>query len=246
MAERMVERAIAPMETEDGEGAQVRRAIGSPFLPDVDPFLLLDDFAIRPPTGFPNHPHRGFELLTYVLEGEVQHADSAGNQAVVHAGGLQKIRVGRGIVHSEFPGPAGGRGLQLWVNLPRARKQADPQYQILTPDEVPEIAEPPSRLRIVAGEGTQVHFEVPLLYWDVTLAPGTFRREVPPDWTLFTYGLAGTGLFGAGRQSGTQGQLLLWGAGDRMTVQAEEEIRFVVVGAPAIGEPVRRWGPFVD
>ncbi len=250
MNKRLVEGVIIPPEMEDGDGARVRRAIGSPRLSYLDPFLLLDDFSIRPPAGFPAHPHRGFEIITYVLEGEVHHADSAGNREVVLPGGLQKITAGSGIVHSEFPGPDGGRGLQLWVNLGRADKGAEPAYRMLAPEEVPEVVEGPARLRLLAGEGTQVHFHLPVIYWDVTVEPdSTFRRTAPKGWTLFTYGLGGRGLFGTDQREGQAGEILIWGGdGEEMAVRAatEGELRFVVAAAPPLGEAIRRWGPFVD
>ncbi|MDA8064771.1 MAG: pirin family protein [Thermaerobacter sp.] len=242
--ERRVTDRVAAAETQDGAGARVRRAIGSSRLPYLDPFLLLDEFSIAPPAGFPDHPHRGFELLTYVLDGELHHADSTGNREVLGGGALQKIRVGRGLVHSELPGPGGAHGLQLWVNLPAARKKAEPEY--LTLPTTPEVSDPPAKLRLVAGERTLVNFDRPLLYWDVTLSSGVLLRPVPADWTLFTYGLEGTARYGPERLAAPAGELLIWSAGDTLRVEATQETRFVVVASPPIGEPVHRWGPFVD
>jgi quercetin 2,3-dioxygenase len=254
--------------TPEGAGAFVRRAIPLPNLGFVDPFLLLDEFSVSPPAGFPLHPHRGFEIITYLLEGGLAHGDSAGNRAVVGAGGLQKITAGRGMEHSETPAfPGTNRGLQLWINLARAEKQIQPEYQEIQPNDVPVERQDGATVRLLAGEGSPIRLHTPLVYLDVTLDPAaTFSRSLPAEWQGAVYVLSGAGSFGSNQAPGRTGQVLVFGpaaddgntaraagtkgaeAEDGLHVTADpgESLRFALVAGRPHREPVRWFGPFVD
>ncbi|MDH3232942.1 MAG: pirin family protein, partial [Alphaproteobacteria bacterium] len=181
---RSIERLVRAEPTSDGAGVNLNRTIATAALPELDPFLLLDEFNTENPgdyiAGFPYHPHRGFETVTYMIEGNMRHQDSTGNGGVLRSGGIQWMTAGRGIVHSEMPEQEGGKmqGFQLWVNLPATLKMSAPCYQEFDPDKVPEIRrDDGARIRIVVGEhdgtdGIVSGIAVEPLYLDVTLPPG--------------------------------------------------------------------------
>ncbi len=249
MAERNVTATVRAVETAEGAGARVKRAIPNE-LGVLDPFVLLDEFYVNPPAGFPEHPHRGFEIVTYVLEGAFGHRDSLGTDQMVSAGGLQKISAGRGIWHSEMPGGTGlSHGLQLWVNLARQDKGLAPDYQSLRADEVPERAGQGVQTRVIVGPGSPVILHTPVLYLDVTLQPNTpWREQVPAEFAGFVYVLAGSGTFGADGASGHAGELLALGAGEDVsaTSEGQQALRFVLVAGEPHREPIRLRGPYVD
>jgi len=181
----------------EGRGARVRRSIGRPELKNLDPFLMLDEFegSQKEGAGFPDHPHRGFETVSYLLEGEFTHEDFLGHRGVLKAGDLQWMTAGRGIVHSEMPGWEKTRGLQLWVNLPREKKMMAPTYQELSADQVPEASNGKGVVvRVVAGVALGVSSPVrtitPTYYLDFRVKPGAEHiQEIPEGWTVFVYTL---------------------------------------------------------
>ncbi|MBX6395545.1 MAG: pirin family protein [Alicyclobacillaceae bacterium] len=162
-----------------------------------DPFILLDHFAMTKPDGFPNHPHRGFEIISYVLGGAMAHEDSAGNATVIPAGGVQTVTAGRGIIHSEMPaGQETATGLQLWINLPRADKRLDPAYAEFTPQQIPEITQADVTVRTIVGPGSPVTIHRDIRYVDVTIESGSrYAGEIPAGYQGFLYVLEGSGVF---------------------------------------------------
>ncbi len=250
---RSIRQVVQPVEVPEGAGARVRRALpasGVPYVA-VDPFLLLDDARIAPQAAFPDHPHRGFEIITYILEGSVQHTDSEGNVEVVQAPGLQKITTGRGITHGEMPGPGGrpARALQLWINLARAQKQVVPHYQYLHGVDIPTTQEAGATVRHLAGPETALVLHTPVMYHDVTVAPGQrFVMPLPEEYNSFAYVLAGEGIFGRQEQPARAGTLLVLGPGAAFVAQAQgqEPLRVVLGAGRPHREPVYWRGPFVD
>jgi len=239
---------VPAVETEEGAGAVVRRLFPTGIMRDYDPFALLDEFDLRPPAGFPEHPHRGFEALTYMLEGSFHHRDDMGNDSTVAAGGAQRFTAGgRGIVHSEMPGSRGrNRGLQLWVKLPARLKGVAPTYQQVDAPGVPEAAGDGWHARIVVGEGSPVRLSTPVRYLDVRLdAWATFEDEVPFGWRGLVYVLDGR-VTVAGREARAGSAALLAGGSRPVVSAVEGPAHLVLVLGKPIGEPIVHRGPFVE
>jgi redox-sensitive bicupin YhaK (pirin superfamily) len=224
----------------------------------LDPFLLLDDIRSDRPEdyerGFPEHPHRGFETVTYVLSGTVHHKDSVGNEGRLTDGAAQWMTAGHGIVHSEMPDRREGLfwGLQLWVNLPRASKMTAPRYQDIAPARIPEVSVSGARVRLVAGEvgrerGPVDGIVVAPTMMDVTLGPGqVFEHELPPGHTAFAYGLDGASEVGAEAAVVARAQIAVLGPGALFRARGGRDGgRLLLLAAQPIGEPVARRGPFV-
>lgn len=247
----------------DGAGVSLTRLIGQPGLEMIDPFLLLDAFSSDRPddyiAGFPAHPHRGFETVTYMLAGRMRHADSAGHEGVIEPGGVQWMSAARGIVHSEMPEQSDGllAGFQLWINLPAAHKMDPPAYQEFSPDEIPlESRSDGTIIRVIAGRtdrGTEGVVKQPLTdpyYWDISLpAQIPFTITLPIGHNGFIHVFEGSISAPAatgGNITLAAGQLGVLGAGNGLHLQAGAEgARFLLAAARPIGEPVCRGGPFV-
>jgi redox-sensitive bicupin YhaK (pirin superfamily) len=244
----------------DGAGVRMTRIIGSPQLDMLDPFLLLDCFESDRPEdyigGFPSHPHRGFETVTYLLAGRMRHRDNAGNEGVIEPGGVQWMTAGRGIVHSEMPEQEDGllMGFQLWVNLPARAKMTAPGYQEFSPSEVPlERRDDGGEVRVIAGEtaagtrGAVRNDHVRPVYLDVTLpADASFEQSVETDASAFLFVIDGELAVGAGGPRLDRRVLGVLGPGDRIAVAAGAAgARFLLVAAQPLREPVARGGPFV-
>lgn len=278
MSIRPVKQIVRSRPTREGAGVNLRRAFGFGNTTDFDPFLLLDDFRNERPedylAGFPWHPHRGIETITYVLAGDVEHGDSMGNRGVISAGDVQWMTAGRGIIHQEMPrGDPDGRmhGFQLWANLPAALKMTAPRYQEVKAPDIPLVTEDDgTAVRIVCGrfwgrKGPVDGIAADPVYLDVAVPPGV-RRTLPVETArnAFAYVFAGSGKFG--RASGpiaaptervgpaaapAAGEadnraLVLFDSGDEVTVQAGEEgIRFLLVSGEPLREPVAWHGPIV-
>jgi redox-sensitive bicupin YhaK (pirin superfamily) len=248
------------MPATDGDGVKMTRVIGSQELNMLDPFLLLDVFESDQPQdyigGFPSHPHRGFETVTYLLAGRMRHQDSAGNEGVIEPGGVQWMTAGKGIVHSEMPEQENGllMGFQLWVNLPARAKMSEPGYQEFPPSETPlEMRSNGTEIRVIAGitsEGTmgvvKNEFVHPT-YLDVSLPAGqSFEQSVSAADSTFLFVIEGE--LNVDKQGTGLGRRMLGilGEGDRVRVQAtSESTRFLLVSAQPLNEPVARGGPFV-
>ena len=243
----------------DGDGVKMTRIIGSHELNTLDPFLLLDVFESDQPDdyigGFPSHPHRGFETVTYLLAGRMRHKDSAGNEGVIEPGGVQWMTAGKGIVHSEMPEQDNGllMGFQLWVNLPASAKMSEPAYQEFAPASVPlEQRENGTLVRVVSGttgEGTQGPVKncyVRPTYMDVTLPAGEkFDQQIGASDNAFVFVIEGDLIVGNTRQPLSHRNLGILGEGDHITVTAESPARFLLVAGQPLNEPIARGGPFV-
>jgi redox-sensitive bicupin YhaK (pirin superfamily) len=255
---REVERVVEAMATRDGAGVSLHRALGSPALPLLDPFLLLDQIRSADPNdflaGFPEHPHRGFETVSYLLTGAFEHRDSVGNHGRIADGGAQWMTAGHGIVHSEMPRQEPGRelwGLQLWVNLPAARKLIKPRYQDLGASAIPELDVADARVRLVAGtigatRGPVDGIDVQPTLLDAKLAAGArFRHPLPGGHTAFAWMLDGEARFGRRATPVRAGQLAVLSRGTELEATAPSGGRFLLIAGAPIGEPVARRGPFV-
>lgn len=279
MSIRPVKRLIEAKPTIEGAGVHLRRAFGFGNTTDFDPFLLLDDFRNDVPddylAGFPWHPHRGIETITYVLAGTVEHGDSMGNRGAIAAGDVQWMTAGSGIIHQEMPkGNAAGQmhGFQLWANLPSAQKMTAPRYQEIKVGEIPEITDDDgTHVRLICGslwgkKGPVEGIAADPLYIDVSVAPGrrkTLPVEVPRH--AFAYVFAGSGKFCNASEplavptepvawlettappiEVANRSLVLFDRGDEVTVQAGEDgIRFLLVSGKPLEEPVAWYGPIV-
>jgi redox-sensitive bicupin YhaK (pirin superfamily) len=278
MSIRPVKQLIRSKPTREGAGVHLRRAFGFGSTKEFDPFLLLDDFRNDIPedylAGFPWHPHRGIETITYVLAGTVQHGDSMGNSGVIGAGDVQWMTAGSGIIHQEMPkGDSIGRmhGFQLWGNLPSSLKMTDPRYQEVKATEIPEITENDgTHVRVVCGEfwgkkGPVEGVAADPIYLDVSVAPGK-RKTLPVETTrnAFAYVFAGSGKFcnASGPLAvptesvqwldttppveADNRSLVVFDRGDEVTVQAGDDgIRFLLVSGKPLQEPVAWYGPIV-
>jgi redox-sensitive bicupin YhaK (pirin superfamily) len=261
MNTRQVTERIRGMATSDGAGVKLTRVIGSPQLMQIDPFLMLDEFGTDRPedyiAGFPEHPHRGFETVTYMLDGRMRHRDNHGNSGLLVPGSVQWMSAGRGLVHSEMPEQEEGRmrGFQLWINLPARLKMSDPRYQEYGPDEIPSVDVAPGvRVKIIAGEvaGVRGPIDQPAtapVYLDLHLEAGTrFRQPLPADHSAFIYVYEG-GLSvgeGSGATAVAAQQLAVLGHGDEVALTAAAAgTRAILVAGQPLREPVARYGPFV-
>jgi redox-sensitive bicupin YhaK (pirin superfamily) len=241
----------------EGAGVRLRRAVGARALPMLDPFLLLDEIHSDNPDdylrGFPTHPHRGFETVTYMLDGAMEHRDSMGNHGHLGPGSVQWMTAGHGIVHSEMPQQEKGRmwGFQLWVNLPAANKMIRPRYQDIPPGRVLETTVDDAAVRLVAGEidGRRGPVEgivtAPDMF-DVDLPPkGAMSRALPATHNAFVYVIEGSAQIGGARTTVGAGQLAVLGPGDLLALRSDGGGRMLCLAGRPIGEPVARYGPFV-
>jgi redox-sensitive bicupin YhaK (pirin superfamily) len=275
---RRIRKVLRSIPTIEGAGVRLSRAFGFRHVPALDPFLLLDDFHSMNPEdyrrGFPWHPHRGIETITYVLHGRVAHGDSMGNEGVIGPGDVQWMTAGSGIIHQEMPAgePSGLlQGFQLWANLPSSHKMMDPRYRGLESREIPELVRKGGeRIRVIAGrvdgtEGPVREIVTDPLYLDVTVPPGgTFTHEDGPGRTIFAYIIEGKGFFDERREPYAveveggkyfdlggeaaigPGNAVLYGDGDGVGITAGEDgARFLLISGRPIREPVAWYGPIV-
>ena len=278
MSIRAIKRLIKAKPTIEGAGVHLRRAFGFGNTQDFDPFLLLDDFRNDKPedylAGFPWHPHRGIETITYILSGNVEHGDSLGNQGVLAAGDVQWMTAGSGIIHQEMPrGDRDGKmhGFQLWANLPSSLKMTTPRYQDVQATDIPEVVDDDgTKIRVICGSiwgatGPVDGIAAEPEYLDVSVPPGK-RKILPVETTrhAFAYVFAGSGRFcnasapldvpteGVGwsdtslSEEADNRSLVLFDRGDEVSIQAGEKgIRFLLVSGKPIEEPVAWYGPIV-
>ncbi|KAI0479339.1 RmlC-like cupin domain-containing protein [Xylariaceae sp. FL0804] len=259
---RAISKVFLAVEQAEGAGARVRRSIGTPQLRNFSPFLMLDHFSIKPGAGFPDHPHRGQETITYLLSGGVDHEDFAGHAGTIESGDLQFMTAGRGIVHAEMPrqNPDGSAnvGLQLWVDLPAHLKACEPRYRDLKAAEIPEARLEGVRIKVISGKAAGVDSVQDLAYtpvWilDVEMQPGaTLTQPLPGGWNAFSYQLEGAAVFGAGDGRRTVEQYhncVFAPEGDAVSVEvpadAAAPARFVIVAGQVLDQKVVQYGPFV-
>lgn len=245
--------------TTDGEGVKMTRVIGTPELNVLDPFLLLDVFESDQVSdyigGFPDHPHRGFETVTYLLAGRMRHKDSAGHEGIIEPGGVQWMTAGKGIIHSEMPEQEDGllQGFQLWINLPAKEKMQAPAYQEFPANEIAEeYLDNGSEIRVIAGTtdngttGPVVNHAVNPIYMDVSLPKSqVFEQTVKTDDNVFIFVVKGEVSVGqSSRKIGAQ-QMGVLREGDQVVVTANKATRFLLAAARPLNEPIARGGPFV-
>ena len=259
---RKIQQVISGQATTDGAGVDLVRVIGQPALMDLDPFLLLDAFRSDDPddyiAGFPPHPHRGFETVTYLLNGRMRHQDNAGNEGVIEPGGIQWMTAGKGIIHSEMPEQQDGmlEGFQLWINLPGSHKMTKPTYQEYDAAHIPVETRPGTSIKVITGEtsrGTRGPVSQPLtdpLYLDVTLQPQIeFEETVAAQHNAFIYVIDGSVTIGTkdgSSQAIEVDQLAVLDKGDRVALSSEDKVaRFLLISGKPLNEPVVRGGPFV-
>ncbi len=257
---RKIRRVLKSKATVEGAGVHLKRAFGFTEVPELDPFLLLDDFRSQRPSeymnGFPWHPHRGIETITYVLDGGVEHGDSMGNSGLIGPGDVQWMTAGSGIIHQEMPkGDKQGRmgGIQLWANLPARDKMMDPRYREIKDREIPQITTSAGvRIRIVAGEVDGTHGPVHEVvsdpqYLDITVPPKVdFVHPTPRGHKVFAYVLDGKGTLGDPQSAVQDGDLVIFEDGDQIVASsATDPLRFLLISGKPIGEPVAWYGPVV-
>jgi redox-sensitive bicupin YhaK (pirin superfamily) len=263
-ATRAVARVVRGMPTSDGAGVKLRRVIGQPQLPDLDPFLMLDEFGTDRAedyiAGFPDHPHRGFETVTYMLDGRMRHRDNHGNEGVLVPGSVQWMTAGRGLVHSEMPEQEAGRmrGFQLWLNLPARDKMSAPKYQEFGPERIP-TATPAAGVQVKVIAGRVAGIVGPILqpatdptYLDLSLAPGAqFTQALPSDYAAFLYVFEGSLRVGdETRVVGTH-ELAVLSEGEEIRLTGVTAgaglsgARAILVAGRPLREPVAKYGPFV-
>lgn len=252
---RKIVKSVLSVEQSEGVGARVRRSVGRPELRNLDPFLMLDEFRVAAPAGFPDHPHRGFETVTYMLSGSGVHEDFAGHTGVMHAGDLQWMTAGRGIVHCEMPDSGStSHGLQLWVNLASEHKMVSPEYQELHAKDIPLGKKDGISVKVIAGEAlgkkAKVRTRTPTTYLDFTFQKGAqLRQPVSKGFTAFVYVLSGKAQFGTGadKKEGEPHYTLALSDGDFLEIenQGEEPCHFVLISGKPLNEPIVQHGPFV-
>ena len=262
---RRIQKVIRGTPTSDGAGVRLNRVIGGPSLDMLDPFLLLDEFGTDKPedyiAGFPSHPHRGFETVTYMLDGRMRHKDNRGHEGVLGPGSVQWMSAARGIVHSEMPEQEEGRmrGFQLWINLPAAQKMGEPRYQEHDPAAIPSLQPADGvTVKVIAGEvaGTRGPVEQPAtdpVYLDVLFASdAAFEPAIPAGHSAFVYVYDGELAIGGGdadhggAQRVTAGHLAVLSDGDSLRLAGlVDDSRAIVVAGRPLREPVARYGPFV-
>lgn len=258
MKNRTISHIIEPQLVIEGAGVLLRRSFGPHVSNKFDPFLLFDHFAFNNPLegpirGFPTHPHRGIETVTYMLEGTVRHRDSLGNMGVIGEGDVQWMTSGRGILHEEMPRrSASGNifGFQLWVNLPAALKMSPPRYQEVSAETIPVVEKGGASIRLVAGEidgirGPVTEIAASPLYMDVRLAPGSrFSLPIPGGHTTLVYVFEGVGEF-AGEAVESVSMVVFNDDGDQVEVKTEAGVRFMLMAGAPFKEPIVPYGPFV-
>lgn len=255
---RKVHRLHSPQATSDGAGVKLKRVIGTRALDYLDPFLLLDHFGSENAddyiAGFPMHPHRGIETVTYMLKGSVTHRDTIGNKGTIHAGDIQWMTAGGGIMHEEMPHASaeGLDGFQLWVNLPAKLKMTKPRYQEVAAKNIPVVEKDGARILVVAGEVDGVHGAVSEIYaepsyLDVTLPnDGSFKHKIPPGHAAFAYLFSGEAAFEENGEVIKSPTLVVFQDGELVQVKAENKgARFILVSGKPLNEPIARYGPFV-
>lgn len=265
---RTVAGIINSVETLEGAGFLVRRPFPKSSFSEFDPFLLLDELGpihLKPgqAKGAPDHPHRGFETVSYILDGRLEHKDSEGHSGLLNPGDVQWMTAGAGVVHSEMPESeftrTGGRlhGIQLWVNLPQRDKMIPPRYQEIGADQIPvaHSEDGSVTVRVIAGEALDVKAVIetrtPIIYLHFTLKPGaTIAQPVPQEYNAFAYVLDGSGLFGTEQEQGNDGQMVIFAQdGSEIVITnpaaADQPLDFLLIAGVPLNEPVVRYGPFV-
>ncbi|MFK5915083.1 MAG: pirin family protein [Woeseiaceae bacterium] len=238
---------LPAIEMSEGDGVDVHRLF--PVTQDrmnYDPFVLWDNFNLGPARGFPTHPHRGFEGITYMFTGSIEHKDNLGNQSTVTAGGAQRFTAGWGIEHSEMPdSQINSNGIQLWVNLAKSKKQIEPTYQQVDSDNIPQKNIAGGIVRIIIGEDSPVELETPVRYLDVSLDESAIYEEnVPSGFRGFIYLL--TGKISINNETLNNKEAYFYDGVDTLKINANEQSHFMLCMGLPHGEPIHQHGPYVD
>jgi hypothetical protein len=256
MTSRRIRQLVPALQATEGAGVTVHRTIGTPRLRHLDPFLMLDHFGSDDPNqyiaGFPDHPHRGFITLTYMIDGHLLHEDSMGNRGDLRSGGIQWMKAASGVIHSEMPQQTDGlmRGFQLWINLPAKEKMSDPEYQDFGPEKIPVIEADGCRVKVIAGQHNDTRGPISdpnteILYFDVTLEAGRdFTQPIPLDFAAFIYLFEGDATSGDTKLP--RHSLAVLDDGDSIDIRAGNDgARFILVAGRPLREPIVQYGPFV-
>ena len=253
-----VKKTLKAIETSDGAGVKLKRSIGTPEADYIDPFLMLDEFGSENKddyiAGFPPHPHRGIETVTYMLNGEFEHQDSTGAKGIMSSGDVQWMKTGRGIIHSEMPAMSDGKllGFQLWVNMPAKLKKNKPEYLYIKSNELGTHEDNEKTVKVIAGryekaEGPEKNHNIEPTYFHIVLNEGKkFTYEIPKSHNSFIYLLKGELKIGKKDHSKTgNSSLILLERGNQLIVKANKKTEFLFIAGKPIGEPIARGGPFV-
>ncbi|MCK5001869.1 MAG: pirin family protein [Gammaproteobacteria bacterium] len=230
----------------EGDGAEVQRLFPANGFMNFDPFVLWDHFNVSPGCGFPDHPHRGFEGITYIFEGSMKHKDNLGNESIVLPGGLQRFTAGSGIIHSEMPSPGSAtKGIQLWVNLPQSLKKIEPTYQQVDTDSVPEHKISGGLVRELIGKNSPLQLKTPVRYLDIKLDAGIqFDESLDDNFRGLVYVVEGQ--VEANNQSLIAGQGLFFEGLNTIDFRTLSSVRMLLCYGSPHGEPIQQHGPYVD
>ena len=263
---RTVKEIIDAVETEEGEGFIVHRPFPTATLSHIDPFLLIDEMGpmeVAPGNakGAPDHPHRGFETVTYLLSGEMEHLDSSGNRGKLTPGDVQWMTAGSGVIHSEMPSEkfqkSGGRlhGFQIWVNLPASDKMMQPRYQEIPKEKIPVYTRDGVTVRVIAGLKSDelqkvsaiIETRTPIVYLHYQMKAGSHSSQgIPKDYNALAYVISGEGKFNSHAQSAAKSQLVVFNHdGENIEIEAQTDLEFLLLAGLPLKEPVARYGPFV-
>ena len=253
-----IKKIVKSIETSDGAGVKLKRSIGTPEADYIDPFLMLDEFGSENKddyvAGFPPHPHRGIETVTYMLKGKFEHEDSTGAKGIMSSGDVQWMKTGRGIIHSEMPAMSNGQllGFQLWINMPAKLKKNKPEYIYIKNKELGTYSDDEKVVKVIAGkfkdvEGPERNHNVEPIYFHIVLKnEKEFSCDVPEGHNSFIYLLKGQIKVGkANHEKTTDSNLILLKQGKSLQINAEKESEFLFIAGKPIGEPIARGGPFV-
>ena len=253
-----IKKIVKSIETSDGAGVKLKRSIGTPEADYIDPFLMLDEFGSENKddyvAGFPPHPHRGIETVTYMLKGKFEHEDSTGAKGTMSSGDVQWMKTGRGIIHSEMPAMSDGQllGFQLWINMPAKLKKNKPEYIYIKNKELGTYSDDEKVVKVIAGkfkdiEGPEKNHNVEPIYFHIVLKnEKEFSCEVPEGHNSFIYLLKGQIKVGkVNHEKTNDSNLILLKQGKNLQIKAERESEFLFIAGKPIGEPIARGGPFV-
>ena len=258
MSKIEIKKIVEPIETSDGAGVKLKRSIGTPAINYLDPFLLLDEFGSENKddymAGFPPHPHRGIETVTYMLEGKFEHKDSTGAKGIMSSGDVQWMKTGGGIIHSEMPAMSDGKlhGFQLWVNMPAKLKMSKPEYIYLDAKQIKIYKDEEKKIKIIAGkfknyEGPIKGHNVEPIYFDIELREeNEFKFDLPLNHNSFIYLVEGNIKIGKDKHQRIDGSsLIVLKKGKNLNVKALKRSKFLLIAGKPIGEAIARGGPFV-
>ena len=258
MSEIEIKKIVEPVETSDGAGVKLKRSIGTSAINYLDPFLLLDEFGSENKddymAGFPPHPHRGIETVTYMLEGKFEHKDSTGAKGIMSSGDVQWMKTGGGIIHSEMPAMSDGKlhGFQLWVNMPAKLKMSKPEYIYLDAKQIKIYKDEEKKIKIIAGkfkdyEGPIKGHNVEPIYFDIELREeNEFKFDLPLNHNSFIYLVEGSIKIGKDKHQRIDGSsLIVLKKGKNLNVKALKRSKFLLIAGKPIGEAIARGGPFV-